>query len=116
MRRKGTNEVTDQVFWRADVVEGRHVVESDQQVIDERRRTEEEFLGVGGDNEILWEHFQHLIVPLERRAHVIVGVPKVQQSRDAGADFLGTEVGDGHVAHVVAYRSVAEDWQGMVSP
>ena len=68
------------IFWRADVVEGRHVVEADQQVIDEGRRAEEEFLGVGGDDEVLWEHLQHLVVTFERRAHVIVGVPKVSKA------------------------------------
>ena len=45
---------------------------------------------------------------------MVVGVPKVQQGGNAGSDFFGTEVGDGHVAHVVAYRAVAEDREGVV--
>ena len=76
---QSADQLADQVIGMLCVVVWLHAVVSGEQLIGEFRCSEEEVLSVFGDNEVLRENFQHLLVIGQRLTKVVVSVAESVQ-------------------------------------
>ena len=109
------NEMPDEVVGLVSVVIRLHLVKANQQFIDVLRRSKQEIGRPLGDDEILRENFQRLLVVLQWTTAVIMGVAQTVEFFPRHTNLTGPEVGDGNIAHVVANRTVSEDGEFVSS-
>ena len=116
VRCKSADEVADEVVGFVGVVVRLHLVIPYQQLVDVFRRAKQEISSPFGDDEVLGENLQGLFVVFQRSTAVIVCVAEPMKRLPRHPDFSWAEMRDGYIAHIVADRSVSENWKLMSCP
>ena len=106
-----TDELTNKVVFVGSIVVGFHTVKFDENFIYELGSADEVICSILGNDEILGEEFQHLIITFKRCPLPIVRVAKGMQSLPINIDFLWSEMRYRNVTHVESNGSVSEHWK-----